>query len=66
MKVDLFPAGCIECGSCVIYCPDVFKRLPDNDKTYIYIAVDVVPKELEQDVKQAWACCPGRAIYLGE
>ena len=50
---------CIGCGLCVNLCPEVFEF---NDDGFSEATVDVVPENLEDQVKQATDECPVAAI----
>lgn len=50
---------CIGCGLCVNLCPEVFEF---NDDGLSEATVDVVPENLEDQVKQAIDECPVAAI----
>ncbi|MFQ9511223.1 MAG: ferredoxin [Lachnospiraceae bacterium] len=50
---------CIGCGLCVNLCPEVFEF---NDDGLSEATVDVVPENLEDQVKQATDECPVAAI----
>ena len=58
MKVKVNQDRCIACGYCVSTIPEVFE-FDDNGLSH---AKKEVPKEKEEDVKEAFNFCPGSAI----
>ncbi len=61
MKAFVDPDTCIGCGVCESIAPQVFKLNEDN---IAIVIVDVVPPELEADVRQAVDDCPEQAISI--
>ncbi len=62
MKACVDKDICIGCGLCADTCPEVFGL--EDDKAYV--KVEVVPKELEEKVKEAKDNCPVDAIFVEE
>ena len=54
---------CIGCGACQALVPDVFER---NDEGVAEVIVEVVPENLEEEVKDASESCPVNAIEVNE
>lgn len=52
---------CIGCGACASMVPDVFEIEDDGLATVI---VDSIPKDLEEEVKDAALGCPTNAIEM--
>lgn len=63
MKVSIDQTKCVQCGSCVSICPEVFEMKEDGmvDVKAEYKGVDI-PKELESKVMEARDMCPTTAI----
>jgi ferredoxin len=59
MKVSVDADVCQGHARCWEICPDVFEL---DDEGHASVAVDVVPVELEPQVREAVANCPERAI----
>jgi len=59
MKVKVNQNKCIGCGTCPSLVPDVFDF---NDEGLAHNIVDVVPEDLEEEVKEAIDACPVSAI----
>ena len=59
MKVKVNQEKCIGCGACPSLVPDVFDF---NDDGLAHVITDTVPKDLEDDVKDALNNCPVEAI----
>ena len=54
---------CIGCGACHALVPDVFEI---NDEGVAEVVVEVVPENLEEEVKDASESCPVNAIEVNE
>ena len=54
---------CIGCGACQSLVPDV---LEINDEGVAEVIVEVVPENLEEEVKDASESCPVNAIEVNE
>ena len=62
MKVKVDADLCTGCELCIDACPDVFEMKDD-----VSVAkVEVVPENLEGDVKEAAEDCPCEAIIVEE
>jgi len=61
MKVVVDPNICMGCGICESTAPQVFQL---NDDNVAIVLVDVVPSDLEADVRQAVDDCPEQAISI--
>ena len=59
MKVKVNKDACIGCGACQGIAPDVFEL---SDEGVATVIAETVPKEKEEDVKDAMAGCPTSAI----
>ncbi len=59
MKASIERDGCISCGLCVSYCPEVF-RFGEDGPAEVY--VETVPPELEEEVTEAVDNCPVSVI----
>jgi ferredoxin len=59
MKVTVDPDQCQGHARCWAICPEVFSL---DDEGHSFVAVDVVPPELEDKARQAVNNCPERAI----
>ena len=55
-------SNCIGCGLCPNVCPGVFYMTDEN----VAQAVDVVPAEMEAQVREARDSCPTDAIVIEE
>ena len=62
MKVSISEDDCAGCGLCEEICPEVFEVVDDIAK----VKVAVVPKELEDAVREAAESCPTEAILIEE
>lgn len=63
MKVRVDEDLCLGCGICEGLAPDVFSLA---NEPFAEVLVDVVPAELEDDVRQAAEDCPEEAIIIEE
>ena len=63
MKVRVDEDLCLGCGICEGLAPDVFSLA---NEPFAEVLVDVVPAELEDDVRQAAEECPEEAITIEE
>ena len=65
MKVSIDQTKCVQCGSCVSICPEVFEMKDDGtvDVKAEYKGKDI-PKELESKVTEARDMCPTIAIEI--
>ena len=54
---------CIGCGACQALVPYVFEI---NDEGVAEVIVEVVPENLEEEVKDASESCPVNAIEVNE
>jgi len=61
MKVFVDPDICMGCGVCETIAPLVFELGEDG---IAKVLVDIVPVELEADVRQAVEECPEEAIAI--
>ncbi len=61
MKVFVDPDICMGCGVCETIAPQVFELGEDG---IAKVLVDIVPVELEADVRQAVEECPEEAISI--
>ncbi len=59
MKASIDRDGCISCGLCVSYCPEVF-RFGEDGSAEVY--VETVPSEFEEEVTEAVDSCPVSVI----
>ena len=59
MKVKVNKDACISCGACIAICEDVFEM---NDEGISTVKKEEVPKDLEDQVKDAVESCPTGAI----
>ena len=59
MKVKVNKDACIGCGACAAICAKIFKI---NDDGLSVVIVSEVPKEEEQNAKDAVEACPTGAI----
>ncbi len=62
MKVKIIEDECTGCEECVEAVEDVFKMSDDGELAVV--KVDVVPANLEDDVKEAAEECPAEAITV--
>jgi ferredoxin len=63
MKVHVDPIKCQGHLRCLASVPDVFE---EDEQGHAFVALDVVPTELEDDVERAVLNCPEEAIVLDE
>ena len=63
MKLKINKDKCIGCGACQALVPDVFEI---NDEGVAEVIVEVVPENLEEEVKDASESCPVNAIEVNE
>jgi ferredoxin len=63
MKVKVDEDLCLGCGICEGLAPDVFSLA---NEPFAEVLVDVVPAEMEDDVRQAAEECPEEAITIEE
>jgi ferredoxin len=63
MKVEIDHDLCSGDGICADLCPEVFE-MTDEDKAKVI--VDVVPEDLEEDVRDAAESCPEGCINIIE
>ncbi len=63
MKVKVDEDLCLGCGICEGLAPDVFSLA---NEPFAEVLVDVVPAEMEDDVRQAAEECPEEAILIEE
>lgn len=59
MKVKVNQDKCIGCGACPSLVPEVFEF---NDNGLAHVIVNEVPKDKEEEVKEALQNCPVEAI----
>jgi ferredoxin len=64
MKTRIDEDECTACEECVETVPEVFAMNEDGDMCTV--KVDVVPADLEEDVKEAAEDCPAEAIIVEE
>ena len=64
MKTRIDENECTACEECVETVPEVFAMNEDGDMAVV--KVDVVPADLEEDVKEAAEDCPAEAIIVEE
>ncbi|MCP4196606.1 MAG: ferredoxin [Proteobacteria bacterium] len=64
MKTRIDEDECTACEECVETVPEVFAMNEDGDMAIV--KVDVVPADLEDDVKEAAEDCPAEAIIVEE
>jgi ferredoxin len=64
MKTRIDENECTACEECVETVPEVFAMNEDGDMCTV--KVDVVPADLEEDVKEAAEDCPAEAIIVEE
>ncbi len=62
MKTRVDPDLCTGCELCVDSVPDVYEM---NDDIAV-VKVDVVPEDIEEDVREAAESCPAEAIIVEE
>jgi ferredoxin len=62
MKVAVDEDLCVGTGNCVDTCPEVFELVDGVS----HVKVDVVPKDMEKQAKQAVEECPVSAIEIVE
>lgn len=65
MKVSIDQSLCVQCGSCVSICPEVFEMKDDGtvDVKAEFQGKDI-PAELEAKVTEAKDMCPTTAIVI--
>ena len=63
MKVSIDKDLCSGDGICADICPDVFQM---TDEDIAEVIVEEVPKELEDDVREAADTCPESCISIEE
>lgn len=63
MKVKVDEDLCLGCGICEGLAPDVFSLA---NEPFAEVLVDVVPAEMEDDVRQSAEECPEEAIIIEE
>lgn len=63
MKAFVDSDTCMGCGVCETICPKVFAL---GDDPVAKVLVDVVPPELEGDVRDAMDQCPEQSISIKE
>ena len=61
MRIHIDTTVCIAAGQCVLSSPAVFDQ--DEDGT-VMLLVEEPPAELADDIRNAVAMCPSRAISL--
>ncbi len=61
MKVRIDKSACIGCGACEATCPEVFRL---GDDGLAEVTVELVPPELEGEVRDAADFCPVAAIHV--
>ena len=64
MKTRIDEDECTACEECVDTVPEVYAMNDDGDMAIV--KVDVVPAELEDDVREAAEDCPAEAIIIEE
>ena len=64
MKVEADLDTCIGAGVCVLTSPEVFDQ--DAEDGTVRVIVDLVPTDLERDVREAVDLCPAAALTLVE
>ena len=62
MKVKVDADECTGCELCIDTCPDVFEMEDDVS----HAKLEVVPEDLEDDVREAAEDCPTEAIIIEE
>ncbi len=63
MKIEVNQDACIGCGACAAICPDVFEL---NDEGLSVAKKKEVPKEKEEEARDAADSCPTGAIEVEE
>ncbi|MCK4301674.1 MAG: ferredoxin [candidate division Zixibacteria bacterium] len=63
MKVKVDAEKCSGDAVCSEMCPEVFEM---NDEDIATVIVDVVPPELEDEVREAAEACPEECITIEE
>ena len=61
MKVTVDYDVCASTGTCVQVCPEIFEIRADG---FLYLLMEDVPRELEEQAKEAEDLCPTGAITL--
>lgn len=59
MKAKVNKDACISCGACIAICEEVFEM---NEEGISTVKKDEIPKDLEDQVKDAIESCPTGAI----
>jgi len=59
MKVKVNKDACISCGACIAICEEVFEM---NEEGISTVKKEEIPKNLEDQVKDAIESCPTGAI----
>lgn len=62
MKVTIEPDKCVGAGLCVLSAPDVFDQR--EDEGVVLLLIDSPGAERTEDIEEAAALCPARAIQL--
>ena len=62
MRVKIVESECTGCEECVEAAEDIFEMTEDGELARV--KVEVVPPDLEDDVKQAAEDCPAEAITI--
>ena len=62
MRVLVNPNICQGHAMCILACPEIFD-LSDEDG-HAFVTQDVVPEELESNVRHAQQSCPEQAIEI--
>jgi ferredoxin len=64
MKILADLDTCIGAGVCVLTSPEVFDQDPDDGR--VRLLVELVPAELEREVREAVELCPSAALSIEE
>lgn len=64
MKVAADLDTCIGAGVCVLTSPEVFDQDPEDGR--VRVVVELVPADLERDVREAVDLCPAAALSIVE
>lgn len=62
MRVKIVESECTGCEECVEAVEDVFEMTEDGELAKV--KMEVIPSELEDEVKQAAEDCPAEAILI--